>query len=296
MSAALTTRNVAHRDGQVLVACAADEPAEVVRSALAGPGIRPYPAGSAGAIREEIPRARAGQPKAGGDIGYQHAELAGRPVEFLIPADLRAAHRSRAAYTKAPKARPMRAGGRLAGLRKDGATLPVEISLSPVPTATGHLTLAVIRHVTGNRRQEDRSAAGSRSRSRGAGAPRPGTARPDRQQPFQRGPQPAGRRRPAPVTCPASASQKLSGALTTPPSARSVTMYSPPAAKGPGLVPDRQKAPRDAAAALAERMTALTSTSQDQQPWSAGQAWLAACSVSGRSWPPGRLLNCDAVP
>ena len=93
-------------------------------------------------------------------FGYQHAELAGRPVEFLIPADLRAAHRShRAAYAQAPNARPMGAGARLVGLRKDGATFPVEISLSPVPTATGHLTLAVIRDVTENRRQEDFAGA-----------------------------------------------------------------------------------------------------------------------------------------
>ena len=36
---------------------------------------------------------------------------------------------------------------------------PVEISLSPVPTASGHLTLAVIRDVTENRRQEDLAGA-----------------------------------------------------------------------------------------------------------------------------------------
>jgi len=89
-------------------------------------------------------------------FGYQPAELAGRPVECLIPADLRAAHRShRAGYAQAPKARPMGAGARLVGLRKDGATFPVEISLSPVPTATGRFTLAVIRDVTETRRRED---------------------------------------------------------------------------------------------------------------------------------------------
>ena len=89
-------------------------------------------------------------------FGYQPAELLGRPVESLIPADLRAAHRShRARYAQTPKVRPMGAGARLVGLRKDGATFPVEISLSPVPTATGHFTLAVIRDVTETRRRED---------------------------------------------------------------------------------------------------------------------------------------------
>ena len=89
-------------------------------------------------------------------FGYQPAELLGRPVESLLPADLRAAHRShRARYADAPQARPMGAGARLVGLRKDGATFPVEISLSPVPTATGRFTLAVIRDVTETRRRED---------------------------------------------------------------------------------------------------------------------------------------------
>jgi anti-anti-sigma factor len=89
-------------------------------------------------------------------FGYPGTELAGQPVESLIPAGLRAAHRShRAGYAREPRARPMGAGARLVGLRQDGATLPVEVSLSPVPTATGHLTLAVIRDVTKARQRED---------------------------------------------------------------------------------------------------------------------------------------------
>ena len=69
-------------------------------------------------------------------FGYTHAELTGRPVELLVPADLQAAHRGhRAAYARAPRARPMGAGARLVALRKDGTTFPAEISLSPVTTA-----------------------------------------------------------------------------------------------------------------------------------------------------------------
>ena len=89
-------------------------------------------------------------------FGYGHGELLGQPVESLIPAELRTAHRShRADYAQAPRARPMGAGARLVGLRKDGATFPVEVSLSPVPTATGHLTLAVVRDITQARRRDD---------------------------------------------------------------------------------------------------------------------------------------------
>lgn len=40
-------------------------------------------------------------------------------------------------------------------MRRDEVTFPVEISLSPVPTATGHLILAVVRDATDIRRRED---------------------------------------------------------------------------------------------------------------------------------------------
>jgi PAS domain S-box-containing protein len=85
-------------------------------------------------------------------FGYPYTELAGYPVERLIPAHLQLAHRGHlAAYGKAPRIRPMGAGARLTGLRKDGTTFPVEISLRPVPTATGRFTLAVVRDITADR-------------------------------------------------------------------------------------------------------------------------------------------------
>jgi PAS domain S-box-containing protein len=89
-------------------------------------------------------------------FGYEQAELTGRPVDVLVPADLREAHsRHRAAYARAPQARVMGERARLVGLRNDGVTFPVEISLSPVPTATGHLILAVVRDATEIRRRQD---------------------------------------------------------------------------------------------------------------------------------------------
>jgi PAS domain S-box-containing protein len=89
-------------------------------------------------------------------FGYAHGRLAGRPVESLIPVRLRSGHvRYRAGYAKQPVARPMGARARLAGLRADGTTFPVRVSLSPVPTATGRMVMAVIRDITGEQPRAD---------------------------------------------------------------------------------------------------------------------------------------------
>jgi anti-anti-sigma factor len=89
-------------------------------------------------------------------FGYRHGELVGQPVESLVPAGARAAHIvQRAGYTKEPVARPMAARARLAGQRKDGSTFPARVSLSPVTTATGRFTLAVIRDITEGRPRTD---------------------------------------------------------------------------------------------------------------------------------------------
>ena len=89
-------------------------------------------------------------------FGYKREDLIGLPVDSLVPSDVRAAHVGyRAGYSQAPRARPMGERARLAGVRKDGATLPVEISLSPVPTATENFVLAVIRDATEARRGGD---------------------------------------------------------------------------------------------------------------------------------------------
>ena len=89
-------------------------------------------------------------------FGYPREEMIGLPVDSLVPPDVRTSHHGyRAGYHRAPQARFMAERARLAGLRKDGATLPVEISLSPVPTASGNFVLAVIRDATDTRRRND---------------------------------------------------------------------------------------------------------------------------------------------
>jgi PAS domain S-box-containing protein len=89
-------------------------------------------------------------------FGYGRDELAGCSIESLVPGGLRAAHvRHRAEYLRAPVARPMGARQRLVGLRNDGATLPIRVTLSPVPTATGHFTLAVVRDAVRASHEED---------------------------------------------------------------------------------------------------------------------------------------------
>ena len=89
-------------------------------------------------------------------FGYQPGELAGQPAEALIPAGLREAHRrQRAAYARKPVARPMADRARLVGVRKDGSTVPVTITLAPVPTAGEHLVLAVVRDAAQEQQRDD---------------------------------------------------------------------------------------------------------------------------------------------
>jgi anti-anti-sigma factor len=89
-------------------------------------------------------------------FGYRREELIGRAVDSLVPLHVRTVHRQqRIAYVQTPHARPMGERARLAGLRQDGATFPVEISLTPVPTATDNFVLAVVRDATEIRRQGD---------------------------------------------------------------------------------------------------------------------------------------------
>lgn len=79
-------------------------------------------------------------------LGYTPAQLAGRPIEVLLPYHWREDHvRSRQRYADDPVPRSAASGLDLVALRSDGVEVPVEISLSPCATRTGLCVLAVIR-------------------------------------------------------------------------------------------------------------------------------------------------------
>ena len=88
-------------------------------------------------------------------FGYARKELVGKTIEILLPERLQQRHvNHRDQYVNDPHVRPMGAGLQLVGRRQDGTEFPVEISLSPVKTATGTFVSSVIRDVTQRRKME----------------------------------------------------------------------------------------------------------------------------------------------
>lgn len=88
-------------------------------------------------------------------FGYESDELFGKSIEILVPERFREAHvANRTQYMDNPATRPMGEGAELYGLRKDGSTLPVEISLSPLQTDQGKLVTSIIRDISERKRAE----------------------------------------------------------------------------------------------------------------------------------------------
>jgi protein-histidine pros-kinase len=88
-------------------------------------------------------------------FGHSAEELIQQPIEVLVPERLRARHVvHRDAYIADPHTRPMGAELDLHGLRRDGSEFPVEISLSPLETLEGRVTIAAIRDISDRRRND----------------------------------------------------------------------------------------------------------------------------------------------
>jgi PAS domain S-box-containing protein len=92
-------------------------------------------------------------------FGYPPEELIAKPVEMLVPERFRVPHTGlRHAYAGAPRARAMGAGRELFACRKDGAEIPVEAALNPMPTEEGLLVLVSVVDITERRRAEQATA------------------------------------------------------------------------------------------------------------------------------------------
>jgi len=82
-------------------------------------------------------------------FGYEAAELVGQSVEMLVPDYVQGQHAAlREGYFACPHRRPMGVGFDLVAKRKDGSTVPVEISLSPFEIDGEPCAISVVRDVT----------------------------------------------------------------------------------------------------------------------------------------------------
>src|SRR5690606_5237857 len=92
-------------------------------------------------------------------FGWSETEIAGRPLEELIPQRYKAEHpRLVREYFATPQvilgANRFRHGEEveLKGLRKNGDEFPVEVSVGPIEIADGAFALAIVRDVSESRR------------------------------------------------------------------------------------------------------------------------------------------------
>jgi PAS domain S-box-containing protein len=82
-------------------------------------------------------------------FGYSREELAGQPIEVLVPGEFHDLHLTdRQKYMAEPQPRPMGAGRPLRALRRDGSQFPAEISLSSLESEDGLIVAASVRDVT----------------------------------------------------------------------------------------------------------------------------------------------------
>ena len=93
-------------------------------------------------------------------FGYDRQELIGKPIEELVPESLRGRHLTHHEhYLANPGVRSMGAGLELLACKKDGGTVPVEISLSAIRTSERQLVAASVRDITERKRDQEKTLA-----------------------------------------------------------------------------------------------------------------------------------------
>lgn len=91
---------------------------------------------------------------------YARKDLIGKPVEILVPEDVRARHPELVrTYAKAPLPRQMGQGRELHGVRRDGSMFPVEVGLNPIEKDGRMHVLASVIDISDRQRAEERFKA-----------------------------------------------------------------------------------------------------------------------------------------
>ena len=81
-------------------------------------------------------------------FGYPRAELVGRPIEMLIPQGCREVPiGARTGFFTDHMPRSIDARRNLCGVKKDGATFPIEIGVNPIATEDGTIVLSTIADI-----------------------------------------------------------------------------------------------------------------------------------------------------
>jgi protein-histidine pros-kinase len=90
-------------------------------------------------------------------FGLGREKLLGRPVEMLLPDSFRERHPAqRSAYFQDPGIRPKGESRIVSGLRQDGSSFPVEVTLSPFTCGDERYAIGSIRDITQRRKLEER--------------------------------------------------------------------------------------------------------------------------------------------
>jgi len=82
-------------------------------------------------------------------FGYEDGALIGQPIEQVVPASSEKEHAAlRSRYQSKPSPRPMAASRHLEGLRSDGSTFPVNVSLGQLETVSGMHSFAAVHDLS----------------------------------------------------------------------------------------------------------------------------------------------------
>jgi two-component system sensor kinase FixL len=93
-------------------------------------------------------------------FGYTEAEVKGQSITLLMPSPYRDEHNAYIArYLRTGERRVIGIGREVLGLRRDGSTFPIELTVAETPLGNHRLFTGIIRDVTERRKAQEQQAA-----------------------------------------------------------------------------------------------------------------------------------------